>query len=77
MEEYTIYAEDIQSFSKQFYRFLEDNPGIAVQTVYSPEGETGNNTDNMDLSHIVLTIVYELNTNSDYTPERIEKTLAG
>lgn len=77
MEEHTIYAEDIQSFTKQFYRFLEDNPGIAVQTAYSPEGKTGNNTDNMDLPNIVLTIVYELNTNSNYTPGRIEKTLAG
>lgn len=77
MEEYTIYAEDIQSFSKQFYRFLEENPGIAIQSVYSPESENGKNTDKMNLPHIVLTIVYEVNTYSHFKPERVEKTMSG
>gem|GEM_PF-4101430 len=71
MEEYTIYAENIQSFSKQFYRFLEENPGIAVQSVYSPENENGKNTDKMSLPHIVLTIVYEVNASLDFEHGRV------
>jgi hypothetical protein len=59
MKEHTIYAEDIQSFNKQFSRFLEDNPGIAVQTVYSPEKENVKNVDKLDIDSIVLTIVYD------------------
>ena len=59
MREYTIYAENPQSFRVQFNQFLEDNPHIEIQAVYTPEEERKKDWTQIDGSSVALTIVYE------------------
>ena len=66
MKEHIIYAETVQGFNNQFNKFLESNPGIAVQRVYAPEEDNRKNEvdnrrnwDQADLSGVIFKVIYE------------------
>ena len=59
MKEYTIDAEDIFDFKKQFNEFFETNPTAEIIWINSPSGILDDAGDWVNSDKLIATILYE------------------